>query len=751
MQKLAGWFRITPGMKETGAENELSPGWAGMVRAVGIAATAAAMALAVALSVRPIASYDVGYHLAYGEHFLEAGEIVQTNRFVYTRLDPGILADPANLGPGCRYDPATGTYRFVNANWLSQVIMAWVHKAGGMTGLGILQAGLIAAIFLTVIATMRRMGVPWHWVAPAVVLAALAGYERFNIRPEVFGYLILMIQWYLLVGSSVAASSAAASSAAASSVAVPAAAKRTKRRMVGVIALQILAVNLHSYFILGVALVGAIFADALLRWLWARFVKREDAAGLMPRLKWFGIALSGVILACLVNPWFVRGAIMPVQTLLFLARNNISGGAYASSGGHPWAEIGEFFTPFAEGVRQTRVITAYYVVLCVTGLAGLVGVLRRRWGWVLVLAGMTVVSTRMRRNIAPAAMIIVPMSVIILTDGWNALRERLRRNISASLFVGRAAVAVAVITLAAAGWWTVSVMTNRFYFSERRGWRFGWGVSDIMVPLESADWINANRPAGRVFCDYGSSSNLMYFIQPGYEVPVLTNTWAYPPYVMRWVFECTGGRRDFAQIADEYDIGVVVLRLADDTAPLIKTLTASPDWAVVNAGVCDVVFLRRSGANEELAKNRAIAQKDFDAAGHIKRISRTDPLPAFALHNTASLLYRMGWGKHAITVWRKCIELEPDYYEAVGNLGMCLALRGTGRMILMQAYQRSGRTDQADSARREGLADWAEAERLFKDALKINPDYEDAHRNLRLLTGQTAAFERGVIIVPQMQ
>ncbi len=743
MPNRAGLFRITPYMKETGAENELSPGSsAGRVRAVGIAATAAAMVLAVALSVRPIASYDVGYHLAYGDHFLETGEIVQTNRFVYTRLDPKILSDPANLGPGCRYDPATGTYHFVNANWLSQVIMALANKAGGITGLGILQAGLIAAIFLMVVAAMRGCGAAWHWVAPACVLIALAGYERFNIRPEVFGYLILMIQWYLLVGSSAATSSAA----------VPAAAKRSRRRTVGVIALQILAVNLHSYFILGVALVGAIFADVLLRWLWARFVTHsaeKDPTGL--RLKWTGIALVGVILACLVNPWFVRGAIMPIQTLLFMARNNIAGGAYASGGGHPWAEIGEFFTPFAEGVRQTRVITAYYVVLCLAGVAGLVGVLRRRWGWVLVLAGMAVVSTRMRRNIAPAAMIIVPLSVIILTDGWNALRERLRRNTSASPFAGRAAVAVAVVTLVLAGWWTVSVMTNRFYFLERRAWRFGWGVSNITAPLESARWINANRPAGRVFCDYGSSSNLMYFTDPHRAVPVLTNTWAYPPYVMRWVSECTGGRRDFAQVAGEYDIGVVVLRLADDTAPLIKTLAASPDWVVVHVGVSHVVFLRRGGANAELAQSAGITEKDFDIDGFIKSIFVADPLPAHSLHIAASLLDRMGWGGHAINVWRKCLMQEKNYYEAMNGLGRRLALRGTDKMLLMQKCYSEGKPDQADQARREGLADWAEAERLFKDALKVKPDYEDAIRNLRLLNSQTAAFARGVIIVPQMQ
>ncbi len=761
MQKRARWFRIFPGMKDADAISELSPGLAG--RVLTRAAVVAAMALVVALAVRPIASYDVGYHLAYGQHFLDTGEIVQTNRFVYTHLDPDILADPANLGPGCRYDNATDTYHFVNANWLSQVVMSAAWRAGGSTGLGILQAGMIAAIFLVVVATMRRATwhgrpghdffshgrdaratVSWYWIGPAVVLVALAGYERFNIRPEVFGYLILVLQWWLLVGTSVVVRFDRAHRN-------PATAKRDWRRVAGVIGLQILAVNLHSYFILGVTLVGAMFTDIFLRWLWARAVTHADMADLTPRLKWFGIALAGVVLACLVNPFFIRGAIMPIETLLFMAKHNIIGGTPMPGERHPWATIGEFFSPFAEGVRQTRVITAYYVVLCVAGVAGVVALMRRRWGWVLVLVGMTLISTRMRRNIAPAAMIIVPLAMIILTDGWNALREKLGLNKPAKPLAGRAGAVVALVTIALAGWWTISVASNRFYFSERRAWRFGWGVSEITVPLKAARWIDTHKPAGKVFCDYGVSSNLMYFTDPHRRVPVLTNTWAYPPYVMKWVSDCTNGRCDFEQAVSEYDIGTVVLRLAHDTAPLMKTLAKSEDWSVADIGVSHVVFLRRTGTNAELAKKLGITKKNFDVSGHIERIGKTDPLRACALHSTATLLYRMDWGRHAITVWRKCIEMKPDYYEAIGSLGICLALRGTGKMLLMQAYQRNGKPSQANRARSEGLSDWAEAEKLFKDALKINPDYDDAARNLRLLHNQMASFRRGVIIIPQMR
>jgi hypothetical protein len=61
---------------------------------LGLFAAAAAGLMALAWSARLVDSPDVGYHLAYGEHFLETGRIVDTNRWIYAELDPAALAHP---------------------------------------------------------------------------------------------------------------------------------------------------------------------------------------------------------------------------------------------------------------------------------------------------------------------------------------------------------------------------------------------------------------------------------------------------------------------------------------------------------------------------------------------------------------------------------------------------------------------------------------------------------------------------------
>ena len=131
---------------------------AGVRVLVGLA-VAAACAAGVLLGVRKLTTPDLGYHLAYGEEMLRTGRAVDHNGFIYT-LPPTNLppAERPEAGPGCWYDEH-GRYRFPNANWLTQVIMAAVKRAGGLPALSLLLPVLVASLVAATVAALRRVGV----------------------------------------------------------------------------------------------------------------------------------------------------------------------------------------------------------------------------------------------------------------------------------------------------------------------------------------------------------------------------------------------------------------------------------------------------------------------------------------------------------------------------------------------------------------------------------------------------------------
>jgi hypothetical protein len=657
-----------------------------LLRTATVAAVVTAAAFGCLLGVRTITSPDLGYHLAYGDRFLDTGQLVDTNEFIYTLPGPG-EARP-EPGPGCWYD-ADGRYRFANANWLTQVIMSAVYRAGGETGLGLLQAALAAGIILLALLAMSRSGVPPLWRAAGLILIAVVAQGRFSVRPEVFGYLMLAAQLCVLANG-----------------------PKSWRGGAVLVALQLLLVNLHSYFMLGLALTGAVLVDRLVRVLWQRFRGGgEDGADLRRGALRLGAVLAGQILLCFANPWTWRLAILPFQTLLFVRAHDIAGGVRAAQG-HPWAVIGEFFRPFApEAFLHVKATYGYCVLLGVAGLGGIAAVWRRRWAWLFIIAGMTFVSLSMRRNIAPAAILITPVALAALCGKGDRLLFRFKKSSLSPLSL----IVAVVITLASLGL-IGSVVTQHYSYTDRSPWRFGLGISRTLVPVDAADWINTHRPEGRLWSGYTSSSNFHYFVRPHPDMPILTNTWAYPPDVMRDVLAISSGQTPFAHAVRRWNPQCVAIRVDRSSGLLPATLAADPAWAVVHVDAMHAVFLRADGPNADLAAKQALTPATLDVAAFGARLEASDPIPAYATCLGGMTLSRMAWIEPAIKLFERTVELQEDYYEAWDLMGAAYFARGTVRL-------------QTGDARARGDLDRALA--CFNRALRIAPDYQDAidHRD----------------------
>jgi len=678
-------------------------------------AVVAALALAAVLAVRPLASPDLGYHLAYGEQFLDSGRIVDHNPFIYT-LPVGLQREgrptggdasaagawpvrPAP-GPGCWYD-TEGNYRFANANWLSQVFMAAAWRTGGPTGLCLLQAALAAGVFAAMLLAMRRLGVPWPVAAAGLMLAALAAHTRFNARPEVFGFLLLAIQLCVLSR------------------------RRVTWPAVGALAaMQVVFVNCHGYFMLALGMTGAFLAGRLaaLAWRGLRPANMGYERQLSADSARLAAALAGQLAACFVNPWTWRLAALPVQTLAFMHANNIAGSGLTGPGGHPWSYIGEFFTPFAGPFADAKATYAFYALLALATAGVACSAARRRWDWLLLIGGMTAVSLTMRRNIAPAAIVVTPVA---LEACCSTLRRFWRRR--SPRFRMEVARETSGLLIVAAAMMCYGVVTQRFYFADRSPARFGVGLSRLQLPLDAAEWLNRHAAGRRVWTDYTSSSNVHYFagreapVRDGprsgdrFEVPIVTNTWAYPPEVMRRVLETYVDPAAFEAAREQYGFELVVLRADRATSALVARLAADAQWKLVRLDAQHVIFARAGFPAP------AVTQEGLDVPAHLAAIRSSDPVPAGALHIGGLTLYHLGWLGPAAQAFAAAAAEDPSYYEAWNMNGYCLATLGAADL------RQTGRKDKL-----------LEARDCFRKALELKGDYAPAAANLLLVEQQLA-------------
>lgn len=650
-------------------------------------ALAAAFLAVSGLAPKTIFSPDLGYHLAYGDHFLQTGDLVDSSEFVYVQWSE--QAYPP--GPACWYDEQ-GRYRFPNANWLSQIVMALSHQWGGELGLGILQMGLILGVFALSLTTLRLGRVGPTAAGAGLLVLALAMTERLTLRPELFSYLILAGQLCLLRPAATQGKGLG------------------RLAIVILIQLQWLLANLHSYWLLGLACTGALLTGELLHWIGNRFKARANPECLVTarvvgvRARKLAVVLAGQLLVVFVNPWTWRLASLPLETMLFLRSHDIAAGS-----SHPWATISEFFPPMHKDFGAILPLVGLFLTMGLAGLGAAACLARRRWGDLLLILGMVLVSFSMRRNIAVGGLVILPVSLIALHDLGRSLPKSIRHR-AGRPWLGAVASLVVLVASGIFGW---GVVTGRYYYLDRFVPRFGLGYDKSFLPWNAAAWIRHHQPAGRVWTSYNPSSTICYFGER--NVPLLTNTWAYPPNWMATVLQSVQDASLFEDLAEQYDLQTVCVDRTTGGA-LLSYLAQHRQWSIVSVEPRFAVFVNNTGPNAELAARETLRPGLLDLDREFQTIIDETPLPAGILTSLSMTYQQLLWDDAAIEAARRATEMDPDWFPAWYQLGHSHALRSQMR-----------RKRFAPGAREDLLR----AEECLWTALRLEPNNQNVRNYLR--------------------
>ncbi len=514
------------------------------------------IALAAVVACNKVRNFDTFWHLKSGQWMLENLRILGHDPF--TPLET--QAQP----PG----------KWVNVHWGFQVIVAAVHWLGGFGGLVVLKMCVFAGAMAVFALWLRKRSPPALLMFAA--LAIIIGVEdRVRVRPEVFTFLFFITTLVLVESVRQGAS---------------------PKRLWWLVAINIVWVNMHGLFIVGIAATWAAVAGALID----RAFRRSTTGPLAT-----GKALLPVIVAtaaCLISPWPIEAALHPL-----LLQTRVTGQQSMYTFG-----VSEFRPTYGADIFESvSMVTALILALAV------LEVMRARRksvpaGHVFWYLGFLALGLMAVRNVA---LFCIPAGFLLAVHGgqwWDEISRRRPGLQKTGTFAS--VIMFLLLTATAAGYATETI----FRWQQRRACRFGLGLVDGLHPVDMAQWLGRSELSGDILAlDFGDGGTFIYYSYPRRRVWMDGRLEVHPPEKLKRLQEI--GRNMLSSAwADDTDetplpptVRFVVVRF--NNTGHIKALNESRRFKLIyidRVGVCfarlpmpgekNAELLRKWHAEEEL-------------------------------------------------------------------------------------------------------------------------------------------------------
>ena len=371
---------------------------------------------------------DFWWHLKTGELILETGAVPQVDQFTYTDADKP----------------------WIDLHWGFQVLLALIYRVGGINLVILVKAATItAAVALAWCAGGRRVPV-WLktalWI-PAVICITGRGYER----PEVISQLFLAA-WLWIV------------------IRLP-----ERPKLIWFLpAVQLIWVNCHALFVLGLVVGGAYIVDCIVR----EFAGGQF--GLPPVDRWptgrtIIRAAALAVVGCLANPYFEEGLLFP---LTLFQKFSVEYEFYSKFTGEfraPWMFLQERGLP---GLFNIYFLSEVVVFGAAAVSFALLFWKNRRWNLfrALLFAGFSYLAWKMTRNTNIFVIVATVVACENLHEAWGfvprtAPQEQESRPMRNYPVWVVAQILVALILLILTNTWVLLTEEGKqFALGERPNW-----------------------------------------------------------------------------------------------------------------------------------------------------------------------------------------------------------------------------------------------------------------------------------------
>ena len=477
-------------------------------------------ALIVFLSTRQLSDPDIGSHLKGGKWIVQNKAIPDKDTFTYT----------------------ANSHDYIDMNWLFQVFVYLIFLAVGYKGLSILVLMFVLGLMCLLLIRNQRKKVPVSIAGFVFLIGFLVMETRISLRPELFTFLFLSL--FLVILDEY---------------------YYNQRKLMFLLpVIMLFWCNIHGLFILGFALIGSYFISLVIR------DKKIEKSFLL----WSGLT----ILACFVNPYFVRGITFPLELFTRFDANNIF---------HTHIkELNSFYD--LDKLFLKDII--FLVFLVMTFLSAVLTWKKRSFHeffLLVVFACLAIVSVR---NIALFAVIGMPVLCYSLNDISSVFhRKTIIDWLSHSRKFFRVAGLILLIILPLG--LIARLITGAYYTGNHAYTKTGIGLDPRQLPEKAADFMLRNGLSGRIINGISLGGWLSWrlpqpvFIDGRLEVireelyQELTDSW----------------KSGLSNLADKYQADLIIYNYFK-YYPWTVQLAGMNNWRLVYIDGLSVIFSRSASA-----------------------------------------------------------------------------------------------------------------------------------------------------------
>ena len=535
---------------------------------------------------------------------------------------------------------------WVNHEWLFQVIVYNIFQTWGPDGLIQMQV-VIVTLTMALLLILGYNKDKQLILILTLYLVGMVYHQRFTIRPDL--YSLFFFTFYIFVLSLHI---------------------DKKWSVAALVITQVLWSNIHGFFFFGplFLLIGLVSEwlkrHARLPYQWNKSGRLND--GEYKRLK---IMFGLVILACLVNPYFVEGAVYPLRVFFSLSGENKVF----------FEHIQELQRPLAWNSLFVSNDFLFYKVLILLSVVTFI-FNRRRIDISALLFWLVffIFSIKAARNVAFFALAAY---LVILTNALNIFyKDIVPLRFTDKKFMHLTS-AIAKLLFLVWVFQSAEVLALQGYYDldkyERKS-EFG-GVSLRSYPDKAVDFLERNDIRGNFFNDFNSGAYLVGRVFPNIKVFIDGRTEVYggkffAQYRKMWE---EGDSALFEEAIKKYNLTGALLNSARQHIPekVLKYFYENKGWAVVYFDYDAVIFLRRVPENQEYIDQFAVDLTQWQPIKLDMFKLGTSPVSPFSNYFRAFTLESLDLDEQALAETQEAVKIAPGYGEIHELMGKIYAKR----------------------------------------------------------------------------